>query len=564
MASNMPGREDVDLTLFNPKSDPPFSLNGRYRLDAVVGHGGMGKVFQATDTVLNRQVVVKILLSEYVQEKTFIERFTREAKILSSINHPHLLVIYDYGIYAHKTPYIVTEFVEGQSLAQIVASEGRLQVKRAVNLINQVLDALAATHSHGVIHRDLKAENILVGGAANAEWVKVIDFGLAYQIKHRPVSEHGSRITGSGLFVGTLAYMPPEQFMNENLDARTDLYSVGILLWEMLVGSVPFTAPTLERFYTKHSTEAVPPFSSITPPLPPQAMGLEPVIQKALSKRPKDRWKDATEFKVALRKAEEKTIRESVPYGAYNIKTDRVPTDRIPYPTTDRLREQEERLAVREAKGKTSFKIKAQKLEKHAGVSFKAAFLKMFKPLGSAATFMLSLVVYFIVLGMVSFIAYVAYPKVKGVLYPPPHVSLGLTNVKQEGDAVTVMLSGQAEFCLSLKKLTFETTLVDPGRRTFPLRADPGYLSKTSDGTYGDVAEITVRSQDEPISHAVYLPLEVFLGKDQAQKFCFRVQVIDSNGNIMRTLYTAPQQLAPVQESREVQPAGASAVSGAP
>jgi len=541
----MHGREDVDLTLYNPQSDETFALNGRYRLDAIVGHGGMGKVFQATDMVLNRQVVVKILLSEYVQEKTFIERFTREAKILSSINHPHLLVIYDYGIYAHKTPYIVTEFVEGQSLAQIVAGEGRLQVKRAVNLVSQILDALSATHAHGVIHRDLKSENILIGGPVNAEWVKVIDFGLAYQITHRPVSEHGSRITGSGLFVGTLAYMPPEQFMNENLDARTDLYSVGILLWEMLVGQVPFMAPTLERFYAKHSTEIVPPFSSITPPLPPPAMGLEPVITKALSKRPKDRWKDATEFKVAIQKAEERTIRESIPYNAFNIKTERVPTDRIPFPTTDRLRVHEEQLAVREAKGKTNIKIMKHTEEKKIYYSFKGQLMRMFTSLRETATFLISVVVYFIVLGIVSFIVYVSYPKVKGILYPPPHVSLSVSNVKQEGDAITATLSGQAEFCLDLKELTFETTLVDSNHHTFPLRSDPGFLSKTSDGTYGDVVEIAVRSLNDPVSHSVYLPLDVFLGKDHNQKFCFRIRIIDSNGNIMRTLHTALQQVPP-------------------
>ncbi len=559
----MHGREDVDLTLYNPRHDEPFALNGRYRLDAIVGHGGMGKVFQATDLVLNRQVVVKILLSEYVQEKTFIERFTREAKILSSINHPHLLVIYDYGIYAQKTPYIVTEYVEGQSLAQIITAEGRLQVKRAVNLISQILDALAATHAQGVIHRDLKSENILVGGAANAEWVKVIDFGLAYQMKPRPVSDHGSRITGSGLFVGTLAYMPPEQFMNENIDARTDLYSVGILLWEMLVGQVPFAAPTLERFYAKHSTEPVPPFSSISPPLPPQAMGLEPVIQKVLAKRPKDRWKDATEFKVALRKAEEKTIRESVPYEAYNIKTERVPTDRIPYPTTDRdrLRPQEEPLAIHKAKGKTSFKIKAVTEETASSLSLKALFLRTFQSLRKTATLMISVVGYFVVLGIVSFTVYVSYPKIKGILYPPPHVSLSVTGIKQEGDAVTALLAGDTEFCAGLRRLTLETTLVETNHRTFPLRADPGYLSKTSDGSYGDVVEISVRSQNEPVSHTAYLPLDVFLGKDHAQKFCFRVRIIDGDGNIMRTLFTGPQQLSPEPSSVAPVPSTNSPVS---
>ena len=552
----MQGREDVDLTLYNPQTDETFALNGRYRLDAVVGHGGMGKVFQATDLVLNRQVVVKILLSEYVQERTFIERFTREAKILSSINHPHLLVIYDYGIYSHKTPYIVTEFVEGQSLAQIVAGEGRLQVKRAVNLVSQILDALSATHAHGVIHRDLKAENILVGGPVNAEWVKVIDFGLAYQTKHRPVSEHGSRITGSGLFVGTLAYMPPEQFMNENLDQRTDLYSVGILLWEMLVGQVPFMAPTLERFYAKHSTESVPAFASITPPLPSPAMGLEPVIAKALSKRAKDRWKDATEFKVAIRKAEEKTIRESIPYQAFNIKTERVPTDRVPFPTTDRLRKHEEELAIREAKGKTSFKIKQRTEDKKkVSYSLKGRLMRMSASLRRTGAFLLSAVVYFIVLGLVSFVVYVGYPKVKGILYPPPHVSLSVGTIKQDGDAITAAMSGDAEFCQSLKKLTMETTLVDEKHHTFPLRADPRFLSKTSDGTYGDVVDIAIRSQNYPVSHSVYLPLEVFLGKDLTQKFCIRIRIIDPSGNIMRTFHTSLQQLAPAEAAPPPAPA---------
>ncbi|MBV9462931.1 MAG: serine/threonine protein kinase, partial [Verrucomicrobiae bacterium] len=542
---SMDGRTEIDLSSYNPQSDEPFALNDRYRLDSIVGQGGMGKVFLGTDLVLNRPVVVKVLLAEYVQEKTFVERFTREAKILSQINHPHLLVIYDYGIYALKTPYIVTEYVEGKTLAEIIREDGRMQVKRAINLICQVADALAAAHTHGVIHRDLKAENVLIGGPANSEWVKVIDFGLAYQKDHRKISEHAARLTGSGLFVGTLAYMPPEQFMNENLDARTDVYSMGILLWEMLVGHVPFMAPSLEGFYAKHSSEPVPRFASITPPLPTNAVSVEPVIDKALAKRAKERWKDATEFKLNLVKAHERSL-QNIPYEAFNIKTERIPTDRVPYPDTGRLREYEKKVAarkgvtVRRAKGKTTFNIIERSDTKKMPLTWRAKALRAVRQAGNTVRVLFLTALYLVILAIVSAAVYFAYPKVKGIIYPPPHVSLEISGINVDSQFVSAELGGTADNCEKLGKVKVEATLVDATHKLLPAKSDSGFLKKNEEGTFVDSLEVPIHSRDEPVQHTIYLPLAPFLDS-AGQKFCIRIRVLDEKNEPMGIYFSSAQ-----------------------
>jgi hypothetical protein len=274
-------------------------------------------------------------------------------------------------------------------------------------------------------------------------------------------------------------------------------------------------------------------------------MGLEPAVLKALAKRPKDRWKDATEFKLALRKAEEQTIRESIPYQAYNIKTDRVPTDRVPYPATDRFKEKPQQPAVREAKGKTAIRIRARPEEVVAKVSYRAQFIGLYEALRKAAMYLLSFVIYLVILVAVAFVVYTGYPKVKGILYPPPHVSLSVVRVALEADLVAVSLTGDAEFCKKFGKLEIETTIVGTNYQKLTIGSPPNFLSKTSDGTFADFKQVTIKSQDQPITHTAYLPFDAYLQNDLQRPFRIRVRIFNGDGHLMSTFFTAPKQLAP-------------------
>ena len=208
-------------------------LDGRYQLGSLLGAGGMARVYVATDRVLERQVAVKVLSPSDAQDPLFVERFRREARAAARLNHPNIVAVFDSGSDADQ-PYLVMEYVPGQSLAQLLHRQGRLVPRQAVELAIQVCAALAAAHAQGLVHRDIKPANVLISPDGQ---VKVTDFGIVK-------ASAATTLTGTGTVLGTPAYLSPEQAQGHPVDARSDLYGLGCVLYELVCGSPPFGSGT--------------------------------------------------------------------------------------------------------------------------------------------------------------------------------------------------------------------------------------------------------------------------------------------------------------------------------
>ena len=268
-------------------------LDGKYEIVAPLGAGGMGSVYRARRVLIGDEVAVKVLHTKFVNDETLVARFRREARAAAQLQHPHVVTIHDYGETRGRGgfAYIVMELVRGESLRSLLRREGRMDVARAVSLMRDVCAGVGAAHRRGIVHRDIKPDNIIVVPADEdnpSERVKVVDFGIA---KLRDMASDGT-LTEEGAVVGTPFYMSPEQCKGEHLDARADVYSLGALLYEMLAGSPPFNAPSIAGVILKHVSE--PP-----PPLPPDVRAspaLSEAIKRALSKDADARQRDATEF----------------------------------------------------------------------------------------------------------------------------------------------------------------------------------------------------------------------------------------------------------------------------
>jgi len=220
----------------------PRTLAGRYRLDEVIGRGGMSTVYRGTDLSLGRVVAVKVALDPLVEESPiYLARFTQEAKSAAAIGNPGVVTVYDAGADG-PTRFIVMEFVPGKSLADILKEERPLEPARAADIAAQVADALSAAHAAGIIHRDIKPGNIMVEPNGS---VKVLDFGIA-----RAVDGHS--LTQTATVLGTSAYMSPEQALGQPVDARSDIYSLGCVLYEMLTGQPPFVADVAAAVMHQH------------------------------------------------------------------------------------------------------------------------------------------------------------------------------------------------------------------------------------------------------------------------------------------------------------------------
>jgi eukaryotic-like serine/threonine-protein kinase len=264
-------------------------LDGRYQLRSLLGVGGMAMVYLASDRVLERLVAVKVLSPPYAQDPSFVERFRREARAAARLSHPNTVAVFDSGADADQ-PYLVMEYVAGQSLAQLLARQGRLAPRRAVELAVEVCAALAAAHAQGLVHRDVKPANVLVGDDGR---VQVTDFGIVK-------AATTATLTGTGTVLGTAAYLSPEQAQGGPVDARSDLYSLGCVLYELLCGSPPFgsgadSPPVAVAARHLHQ-----------PPEPPSAhnprvdASLDAVVLTALAKEPAQRYQSAVELRAAL------------------------------------------------------------------------------------------------------------------------------------------------------------------------------------------------------------------------------------------------------------------------
>ena len=261
-------------------------IDGRYEVVERVGVGGMGEVYLARDEVLNREVALKVLHRQYANDEDFVSRFKREAQSAASLSHPNIVSVFDQGRSEDGTYYIAMEYVPGGTLKDRIVRDGALEPREAAGIAAQVAGALGAAHEKGVIHRDIKPQNVLLTAAG---LVKVADFGIA-----RAVS---AAHTATSMVLGTASYMSPEQAMGEYVGPRSDLYSLGVVLHEMLTGEQPYKAETPVTVAMKHVNEPLTPPREIRTSVPE---GINAVVVKLLSKDPDDRYANADDLQEDL------------------------------------------------------------------------------------------------------------------------------------------------------------------------------------------------------------------------------------------------------------------------
>ncbi len=273
----------------------PRLLGGRYELEGIVGRGGMAEVFRARDIRLDRIVGVKTLRDDLARDQTFQARFRREAQSAASLNHPSIVAVYDTGedmVGGTPVPYIVMEFVDGRTLRDLLRDDRRLLPERAAEITDGVLRALDYSHRNGIVHRDIKPGNVMLTRSGE---VKVMDFGIA-----RAVSDSQMTMTQTAQVIGTAQYLSPEQARGERVDARSDLYSTGCLLYELLTGRPPFTGDSPVAIAYQHVKEEPIPPSRIDPEVPAWA---DAIVLKAMQKDPAMRYQSAGEMRNDIQRA---------------------------------------------------------------------------------------------------------------------------------------------------------------------------------------------------------------------------------------------------------------------
>jgi serine/threonine protein kinase len=337
-----------------PEPDPVGKvLAGKYRIDSLLKHGGMGAVYRATHLMLHKPIAIKLIKPELVTSEDTIRRFHREAQAASQLDHPNIVTIHDLGKAEDGTLYIAMELVTGTSLKELVKTEGALEPGRAIRIAAAIGSALTLAHRQQIIHRDLKPQNIMIcRDAEGHEQPKLLDFGIA-----KTFESEGPALTSTGLVLGTPHYMSPEQAKGTAVDGRSDLYSLGIILYEMLVGKVPFEAPSIPAILVKHLNETPKPPTALRPGLD---ASLETIVLRCLEKEPAGRYQTAQELTRALLDAERVVATRrpaTVPStaAAQPSTVQNASTNRATQPTV-RLSEQPTRQAVEPARrsgGKT-------------------------------------------------------------------------------------------------------------------------------------------------------------------------------------------------------------------
>lgn len=275
------------------------TLGDRYELVQVIGRGGMAEVWEARDLRLGRRVAIKILRPDLARDPAFQARFRREAQSAASLNHPNIVAAYDTGedVFIDGTestvvPYIVMEYVDGMTLRQILTSGRRLLPERSLEIVAGTLSALDYAHRHGIVHRDIKPANVMLTRTGD---VKVMDFGIA-----RAMNDSGHTMTSAQTVMGTAQYLSPEQARGEVVDARSDLYSTGVLLYELLTGKPPFTGDSPVSIAYQHVSEQALPPSQVDPELDSD---VDAIVMRSLAKSPDDRYQTAAEFRADVERA---------------------------------------------------------------------------------------------------------------------------------------------------------------------------------------------------------------------------------------------------------------------
>jgi eukaryotic-like serine/threonine-protein kinase len=293
-------------------TQPGQPFDGRYRVLGRLGVGGMATVYLAEDSSLGRKVALKVMAERYAEDGEFVERFRREAQAAARLNHPNIIAVYDRGE-ADGRPYIAMEYLQGRTLKQVIQKEGPLAPERAIAVAMQVLAGLRYAHEHGVVHRDVKPHNVLVGDDGR---IKVTDFGIAHA--------GDPQMTEVGSIVGTAQYLSPEQARGRSVGPQTDVYSLGVVLYEMLAGRVPFEGDSSVAIAMQHVSDEAPPLRSLVPQVPES---LAMVVAHSMLKQPEQRYGSADEFSADL----DRVRRGLVPAAATAlIEMPREPTEQVP------------------------------------------------------------------------------------------------------------------------------------------------------------------------------------------------------------------------------------------
>jgi serine/threonine protein kinase len=274
---------------------PGVILGGRYELDEIIGRGGMAEVHRGRDLRIGREVAIKLLRSDLGRDPAFQVRFRREAQAAASLNSPSIVAVFDTGedlVDGRSTPYIVMEYVKGRTLREVLAEDGRLLPGRALQITAEICEALAQAHAAGIVHRDIKPANVMLTATGQ---VKVMDFGIA-----RALTSSSATMTQTAAVIGTAYYLSPEQARGEHVDARSDIYSTGCLLYELLTGAPPFTGDTAVSVAYQHVREEPVPPSSVEPDVPSD---VDAIVLVAMAKNPANRYPSALEMRADIDRA---------------------------------------------------------------------------------------------------------------------------------------------------------------------------------------------------------------------------------------------------------------------
>ncbi len=322
-----------------PSRDPFIGkmIGGKFSIESLIGDGGMSIVYKAIQQGINRPIAIKILRDELCDDQANVKRFQREAKAVSQLMHPNLVSIHDIGVASTGQPYMVMEYLQGKSLAEILEEEGKMSIERALPIFIQICDVMQYAHAQGFVHRDLKPHNVmLIKVADRLDFVKIVDFGIVkLDGDKQSISQ---KLTAAGEICGSPIYMSPEQVLDEPVDARSDIYSFGIVMYECLAGRPVFGGKKITDVLTKHVNELPTPFCQSCPELdvPP---ALEGIIFKTLEKRPNNRFQSMQDLKDSLSNIAKRlpldssgslrTIMDSERTGVVRESVPRLPVDRL-------------------------------------------------------------------------------------------------------------------------------------------------------------------------------------------------------------------------------------------